>query len=45
MTWIIQGYRWIKSWAFPPKNKYGLEMANVEVETVYHGRPTGESED
>jgi KUP system potassium uptake protein len=31
---IIQGYRWIKSWSLSTEEQYGLELANVEVETV-----------
>ena len=31
---IISGYRWIKSWSLSTEEQYGLEMANVEVETV-----------
>lgn len=31
---IIQGYRFIKSWSLSTEEQYGLELANVEVETV-----------
>ncbi len=31
---IISGYRFIKSWSLSTEEQYGLEMANVEVETV-----------
>jgi KUP system potassium uptake protein len=31
---IITGYRFIKSWSLSTEQQYGLEMANVEVETV-----------
>ena len=31
---VIQGYRWIKSWSLSTEEQYGLELANVEVETV-----------
>lgn len=31
---VIQGYRWIKTWSLSTEEQYGLELANVEVETV-----------
>jgi KUP system potassium uptake protein len=31
---VISGYRFIKSWSLSTEQQYGLEMANVEVETV-----------
>ena len=31
---IISGYRFIKSWSLSTEEQYGLELANVEVETV-----------
>ncbi len=31
---IIQGYRFIKRWSLSTEEMYGLELANVEVETV-----------
>ena len=31
---IISGYRFIKSWSLSTEQQYGLELANVEVETV-----------
>ena len=31
---IIQGYRFIKKHSLPAEEQYGLELANVEVETV-----------
>jgi KUP system potassium uptake protein len=31
---VISGYRWIKSWSLSTEEQYGLELANVEVETV-----------
>ena len=31
---IIQGYRFIKSWSLSTEEQFGLELANVEVETV-----------
>jgi KUP system potassium uptake protein len=31
---VIQGYRFIKSWSLSTEEQYGLELANVEVETV-----------
>jgi KUP system potassium uptake protein len=31
---VISGYRFIKSWSLSTEEQYGLELANVEVETV-----------
>ena len=33
-NFIIQGYRFIKKWSLSTEEQYGLELANVEVESV-----------